>query len=470
MSTDPRDPPALREPPRIEPPRIERRIDPLAAPSQVALRGPASSHPASPLTRPDPIQWAPPEPRTWEDAGMDVGLGEQLVLRHLAGGGGDSSRQIAADICLAPPMVKDLLDALKQAKLLQLRHATATGDFSYELTEAGRAKALDYRRLCAYVGPAPVPFPQYLTSLREQSLGARAPTPADIHRAFADLLVPSGLIERLGPAITSGRALFLHGDPGNGKTSIAERVTRCFGDTIWIPYTLVIDGHIVKLYDPATHDAVDPADHPLPRRHDRRWIRIRRPTVVAGGELTLDMLEIQISAATHIGEAPLQLKANGGTLVIDDFGRQRIEPRVLLNRWIFPLERRMDFLRLPDGRKIPVPFDALLIFSTNLEPRDLVDEAFLRRIPYKVLVTDPTEAEFTALTERLAEAMSVRIAPGSLAHLLDCHYRRPGRKLRFCHPRDLLLQVVHQCRYEQRPPVATAAEWDRGALNYFGVV
>jgi predicted ATPase with chaperone activity len=330
---------------------------------------------------------------------------------------------------------------------------------------------MDYRRLCAYVGPAPVPFGQYLAGVRQQSLANCRPGPEDLERGFADLHVAEEIVGRLGPAITGGQALFLHGEPGNGKTSIAERITRCFGDTIWIPSTLIIDGHIVKLYDPASHEAVDVMPRPnLLERIDRRWVRIRRPTVLAGGELTLDMLEIQVNATTNLCEAPLQLKANCGTLVIDDFGRQRIPAQELLNRWIFPLERRIDFLRLPDGRKISAPFDALLVFSTNLEPKDLVDEAFLRRIPYKIRVDDPTPEQFRVLLETLAGHMDIVLPPGSVPYLMERHYRQAGRPMRFCHPRDLLLQISHQCAFERRRGVAAPSDWDRAVSTYFGAI
>jgi predicted ATPase with chaperone activity len=468
--------PARAEPARDrgEPPRDRgeppRRAEPPAR-VDLAVRGEGRIRDAdTPEVELPEARWQPREPRTWEEAGLDSLLGEQLVLRYLAGAGAESARQVATDLCLAVPLIKELLEQLKHTKLLQHRGSTPMGDFIYEVTDAGRTKALDYRRLCAYVGPAPVPFPQYLQSVREQTLRSRSPSPDDLARAFEDLVVSEDIIERLGPAVTSGKAMFLHGDPGNGKTSIAERITRCFGDAIWIPHALLIDGHLVKLYDPATHELVDPAFRPLTpaEKLDRRWVKIRRPTVVAGGELTLEMLEIQLNPSTNICEAPLQLKANCGTLVIDDFGRQRIEPQVLLNRWIFPLERRLDFMRLPDGRKITSPFDPLLIFSTNLEPRELVDEAFLRRIPYKIQVVDPTESEFRALLERVAARLDVRLVPGSVSYLLERHYRQAGRKFRFCHPRDLLLQVVNQCAYEQRPRVAGPLDWDHAVNNYFG--
>ncbi|MFN7144046.1 MAG: AAA family ATPase, partial [Myxococcota bacterium] len=455
-------PPAAHRDP---PPPPAARLDLSASPRPAFSTPPAMELPEQP-------RWQPREPRTWEEAGLDPLLGEQLVLRYFVGTGTESARTVANDLCLALPLTKELLEQLKTGKLLQHRGSTAMGDFIYELTEAGRSKALDYKRLCAYVGPAPVPWTQYLQSVRDQTLRSRTPTAEDLGRAFEDLLVSQDLVDRLGPAITSGRAMFLHGDPGNGKTSIAERITRCFGDEIWIPHALLVDGHLVKLYDPATHEQVDPAFKPLTpsERLDRRWVKIRRPTVVAGGELTLEMLEIQLNEDTNICEAPLQLKANCGTLVIDDFGRQRMEPQLLLNRWIFPLERRIDFLRLPDGRKITSPFDPLLIFSTNLEPHDLVDEAFLRRIPYKLKVCDPTEDEFIALVELVAARLDVVLAEGVVEYLVDRHYKQTGRKLRFCHPRDLLMQIVHQCAYERRHRFATPADFDRAVENYFGAL
>lgn len=465
LSGTPAPAPRLRAP---SPERLAATARQAVAPSGVDL----FEDPSRPkLELPDVGRFQPREPRTWEEAGVDDLLAEQIVCRYLLGRGAESGRIIANELAASATLLKDLLESMKQRKLVTHRTSTAVGDFVYELTDVGRDRAVEYRRQCSYVGPLPVPFAQYLASIREQTIQHVRPTPRDLDRAFSDLLVSEGVIGRLGPAISSGRALFLYGSPGNGKTSIAERITRCFGDFIWIPQTLYVEGHIVKLYDPGTHEAVDANFKPLTsaERLDRRWIRIRRPTVVAGGELTLEMLEIQESPYTHICEAPLQLKANSGTLVIDDFGRQRIEPQVLLNRWIFPLERRVDFLKLPDGRKINVPFDPILVFSTNIEPRQLMDEAFLRRIPYKIAVLDPTEEEFRALTEALAQHMGVEIEPGSVQYLIDRHYKHVRRPLRFCHPRDLLQQVAHEAAFQRQPARAGKAEWDRAAANYFGL-
>ncbi len=413
--------------------------------------------------------YLPREARNWEEVGVEPSLVEQIILRMLARDGAAHGRQISQEVCLSAALLKDLLDSMKLQKLLQHRGATQMGDFIWELTDLGRHTAIESRKLTSYVGPVPVPFHQYVRAVQNQTIATVRPTRDDLHRAFEDMTLGHGLIDALGPAISSGRALFLYGEPGNGKTSIAERVTRSFGDTIWIPITMLIDGHIVKLYDPATHVHQPDKSRTLTvlDRADRRWVRIERPTVIAGGELTLDMLEIQRNPVSGVCEAPLQLKANCGTLVIDDFGRQRIEPLTLLNRWIFPLERRVDYLRLPDGRKIPAPFDPLLVFSTNIDPATLVDEAFLRRIPYKIKVPDPTREEFAQLILDLARKLEVRVAPGSLTALIDRHYRT--RPMRFCHPRDLLQQVIDHARYAQEEPVATAEAWDRAVANYFGV-
>ena len=421
---------------------------------------------------PAPSRFQPMEPRTWEETGTDPVLIEQIVLRYLLAVGSESGRNIATDICIAAPLMKELLEYLKGQKLLQHRSSTAVGDFVYDLTDLGRARAQEYKRICAYVGPAPVPFDQYVKSVSEQSPSHRNLTQDDLNLAFEDMLLNKTLLSRIGPAITSGRALFLHGAPGNGKTSIAERLTRCFGDTIWVPHTLWIDGHLVKVYDPATHDAAQEDFKPLTaaERLDRRWIKIARPTVVAGGEPTLEMLEIQPDPLTNICEAPLQIKANCGTLVIDDFGRQRAPAQQILNRWIFPLERRMDYLKLPDGRKITAPFDPILVFSTNLDPRALVDEAFLRRIPYKVAVVDPDAREFCQLVEIMASQLGVLLPSGSPEDLILRHYRATKRPMRFCHPRDLLQQIANQARFERRAPVATPEAWDMAVSSYFGAL
>ncbi|MEQ1508224.1 MAG: AAA family ATPase [Myxococcota bacterium] len=432
-------------------------------------------HAARPVTQPPrppkpvPPEFFPLEARSFDEAGVDSAQIEALVLRMLLGTRAETGRNIAEAVRLPLALVRDVLDQAKDKKLVNYRGTTVMGDFVTELTDAGRDKGIESRKLTSYVGPAPVPWEHYLEALKYQALANLAPGPEDLQRAFADLQISEDLFDRIGPAVTSGRAMFLFGEPGNGKTSLAERMTNCFGGAIWIPHTLEIGGHLVKLFDPAIHRELEIDPSQAQKRPDRRWVRIRRPTVIAGGELTLDMLELKVDPVGHLCEAPLQLKANCGSLVIDDFGRGNTSPRDLLNRWIFPLEKRVDFLQLPDGRKVPAPFDCLLVFSTNLEPRDLADEAFLRRIPYKIYVGDPLEDEFEQLVVKMAAGFGVELQPRSVKYLIDRHYKMNKRPMRYCHPRDLLLQVVHLCEYERRSKVAGPTEWDRVVGNYFGV-
>ncbi len=481
--SNPEDDPRLARAPALRSPASVRWSDarpvdavPPAPSAMVQVGGrrdppPSSSGPRRPVADPAAVSRAatpafhPREPSSWAEVGFDASVAEQLVLRTLLELHVASGSALSRATALPAPLVKEVVDALKNSKLVVHRGTSTFGDFQSELSEAGQARAIDLRKGTTYVGPAPVPWDQYLASVQAQALAHRHPTPDDLANAFSDLLVSDELLMRLGPAVTSGRPMFLHGDPGNGKTSLAERMTRCFGDAIWVPYTLLLGGQLVKLFDPAVHERVEV--DPSGERFDRRWVRVKRPTVITGGELTLQMLEFELDPRSKLCEAPIQLKANCGTLVIDDFGRGNLSPRDLLNRWIVPLEKRVDFLRLPDGRKEQVPFECLLVFSTNLEPKDLADEAFLRRIPYKIQVVDPLEDEFMRLVESTARAMGIGLAPHAVRYLVDRHYKRSKRPFRFCHPRDLLLQVQHLCMFEGRAPVAGPAEWDLVASNYF---
>jgi hypothetical protein len=269
--------------------------------------------------------------------------------------------------------------------------------------------------------------------------------------------------------------MFLYGPPGNGKTAIAERITRCFGDEIYIPRCLIVDGLIIKVFDTAVHEEI-----PVPRESifkkdqiDTRWVKVRRPTIVVGGELTMEALEVQYNSVGRTCEAPTQLKSNCGTLVIDDFGRQRMKPIELLNRWIVPLEKRFDYLALPNGKKIQVPFDQLIIFSTNLEPKELCDDAFLRRVPYKINVPDAAETAFRKLFEFVAPGLGFTFDDQSrtaVDYLIEKHYRQTGRPFRFCQPRDLLLQAKNRCLYLGKPPAITAELFDYAVSVYFTIM
>ncbi|MCB9925239.1 MAG: AAA family ATPase [Planctomycetaceae bacterium] len=408
---------------------------------------------------------------------MSAGLSESdvegLIFKLLLGRGDTAGRLIADQIRLPFVLVSETLQRLKNEQLLVYRGSAPMNDYIYQLPDIGRERARRLAEHCSYFGAAPVALQDYLASVKAQSLGTQHPSVQDLKDAFSDLLINEHMLERLGPAINSGRGLFLFGAPGNGKTSIAERVTKAFGEYIWIPRAIGIDGEILRLFDPMCHEEAPQNDGPgllSQSRIDKRWVRVKRPTIVVGGELTMDALEVVFNTSTGISEAPLQLKSNCGTLVIDDFGRQRMTTDELLNRWIVPLEKRYDFLNLANGKKIQVPFDQLIIFSTNLEPKDLVDEAFLRRIPYKIEVIDPDEREFRELFKIMCPKMGFEYCEESVDHLLVHHYLEVERPFRNCQPRDLLMQVRNHCYYQGKELKLTPEAFDFAAENYFAVL
>ena len=417
--------------------------------------------------------YIPVEPESFLQAQLTDSEVESLILKFLLGRGDASGRDIAEQVKMPFVLVDELLRSMKNDQLVGHKGSAPMNDYQYQLSDLGRERGQRLVSHCTYFGSAPVSLKDYVASVQAQSLTAQQPSASQLEKAFADLLLSPRMLNRLGPAMNSGRGLFLYGAPGNGKSSIAERVTQAFGKHIWIPRAIGVDGEIIRLFDPVNH-----VEAPLgpqqglwdQRKIDRRWVRIVRPTIVAGGELTMSSLEVTINTSTGISEAPLQLKSNCGTLVIDDFGRQRMTTDELLNRWIVPLEKRYDFLNLASGKKIQVPFDQLIIFSTNLEPRELVDEAFLRRIPYKIEVTDPSEEEFRGLFEMMAERMGFEYRQAPIDYLIETHYRKTGRKFRFCQPRDLLLQVRNYCAYHKRPPELTNEFFDLAVENYFAVM
>ena len=421
---------------------------------------------------PRPNCFTPIAPATLRGSVLTDSRVESQILKTLLAAGTLTSRAVARATALPGRSVLGTLTRFKLEQLVFYRDSAAMGDFEYSLTDAGRTRARLYMEECAYVGPAPVTLEAYIDSVGKQGITTVQPQREDLERAFRDLIIDPSTFARLGPAINSGRGLFLYGFPGNGKTSIAERITDCFGDDVWIPYAISCGGEIIALFDPESHQMAAPSGTgeagagPI----DRRWVQIRRPTIVVGGELTMDELDLFQNPRTNVTEASLQMKSNTGTLVIDDFGRQRMSPIELLNRWIVPLEKRYDYLALANGKKIRVPFDQLIIFSTNLEPKDLVDEAFLRRIPYKINVVDPTEAEFRQLFDMLAPKLGVELDAGAVDHLVERHYRSVGRPFRCCQPRDLLLQIRNRAAYENEPAVASTQAFDQACENYFAVM
>ena len=409
----------------------------------------------------------------FEETGLSHALIESLILKFLMNAGTATGRRIAAELGLPFGPFPDFLRQLKNQQIVTYANSAAANDYVYSLTDTGRMRAKLYFDECAYVGTAPVPFDDYLESVAAQTITTEHPQEADLRKAFSDLLISDEIFAMLGPAINSGRGMFLYGYPGNGKTSIAERITRCFGTTVWIPRVLSVEGQIIKLFDMANHEPIElETSGGLldDLEYDRRWVHIRRPTIVAGGELRMEDLEIHYDPTTKVSEAPMQLKSNLGTFLIDDFGRQRMQPIELLNRWIVPLEKRYDFLSLANGKKIRVPFDQLILFSTNLEPKQLVDEAFLRRIPYKINAADPTEAMFRKMLAIFAPKLGFgEVDESAVDYLIQHHYQRVSRPFRCCQPRDLLLQVRNYCIYNDIPLELKPEYFDFAARNYFTV-
>ncbi len=461
--------PFLAPSPAASPPVLAPAIDhSLAADDDIVpVFKPAARRPES-ETNEEPFM--PLEPTSLEKSGLSRRDVEPLVLKFLLSANSASGRRIADHLKLPFAIIHDVMQGLKAQLAVALKGAAALSDYDYELSAAGQDRARRHANQCTYFGVAPVAFEPYLESIRQQSIRAARPRLGRLCEAFRDMILEPSMISQLGQAVHAGKGLLLYGPPGNGKSSLAERIMGAVGDTIWIPRTITITGEIIRLFDPAQHveEPLEPTSQlSNGPRIDRRWARIRRPTVVAGGELTLEQLECRLSTATGIIEAPLQMKSNGGALVIDDFGRQRITPAELLNRWIVPLEKGHDYLSLPSGRHLTIPFDQLLVLATNLRPHDLLDEAFLRRIPYKIEVFDPSEAQYRSLFKQQATAAGFTYDDDAVTYMIETHYRRHQRPLRFCHPRDLLTHVATFCEFHCRPPELSPETLDVAVRNYF---
>jgi predicted ATPase with chaperone activity len=368
------------------------------------------------------------------------------------------------------------MEFLKREHMCEVKGAggLGSGSYNYVITNKGMARAREQLERTAYVGPAPVPWEDYVTAMKIQGDGQLHVKPRLMEVALSHLVLDESIFSKVGPAINSGKSIFLYGPPGNGKTTIAESIGRLvLQDDMYIPYAIYVDGQIILLYDEINHEAVVQEEESGSRRRgnayrqDARWIRIRRPAVMVGGELTLDGLELKYDDNSKFYEAPFQMKANGGMFLIDDFGRQLIRPRDLLNRWIVPMEKQIDFLSLHTGRKLEVPFELLLVFSTNLPPRDLVDEAFLRRIRHKIEVTSPSFDSYREIFKRVCAQYNVPYDEKAVRYLLQEYYIKPERKLRANHPRDLVEQILDISNYMDVKPTLSKDLLDRAAESYF---
>jgi len=415
----------------------------------------------------------PPAPTTIEEMGLPVDRIHQLIVKTLYGA--EATGLMIADRMRLPfNMLEPLIEHARAEHLIEVKGAAGSGaaSYRYNLTDLGRDRALQFFEINHYVGPAPVSLASYVGQMRSLAANRGYIDRERLRGGFSHLVVDDRILEQLGPAVNSGKAVFLYGPPGNGKTVLAEGMGRSVGCDMYMPHAMDVDGSIIVMFDPINHeslevDAEQPSGIIKVAARDRRWVRIRRPVVMVGGELTLDMLELTFNPIAKYYEAPVQLKANGGVLLVDDFGRQRVQPQDLLNRWIVPLESRVDYLTLHTGKKFQVPFDTLIALATNLNPASLADEAFLRRIPYKIAVNDPTLEQFVRIFELNCERRNLRFHQVMVAYLQRRHYTPLGRPLRACHPRDLLDQVIALCRYRGIEPAITRELLDAACASYF---
>ncbi len=414
----------------------------------------------------------PFEPKTFDECGVSEMALESLLLQTFLAVGTSTGRGMTERVKLPYRIIEQQLAQLRVRQLIVHARPAPLNDFYYSLTENGQKRALTYQKSCSYTGPAPVPLMDYILSVEAQASNFEPITRSELKSALRDVTFDEAWLDFLGPAINSNSGIFLYGPPGNGKTTLARCLAACRGQEIWIPHAIIDDGMIIKFFDAAYHapcnSSVLKAGLMADQEHDRRWVRIKRPTVVVGGELTLDSLEIRHDQRSNTCEAPLQMKSNCGCLLIDDFGRQRVAPAELLNRWIVPLESRQDFLNLPTGKKLNVPFEQIILFSTNLQPEELVDEAFLRRVPFKINIGDPSVEEFMELFRRACESSSIPWRPDTVEKLIEKHYRSVNRPLRRCHARDLLHQIKCLCLYRDERLELRTELFDIACRNYFG--
>ncbi|HEX8077666.1 MAG TPA: AAA family ATPase [Chthoniobacterales bacterium] len=427
----------------------------------------------------------PSEPTSVAETGLGMGFLTDLILKIVYFHGNITGQQLS-EVTKLPflGVIDKVLEFLKLEEYVDIIGAQggfSERSFQYVIATKGRLKVNEVLDRSQYAGPAPVPLDDYIAMVHRQAVGEMVLDARTVRAAFSSLVISDRMLDKVGPAANSARSLFLYGPPGNGKTTIAEGIANMLGGHVLIPYAVEVDGQIIKIFDPLNHKPIElappPASEPASpfgnapapalRMPDRRWIACKRPQVVVGGELIMEQLELIFDPISKVYEAPYQLKANGGLFLIDDFGRQKCRPQDLLNRWIVPLEKKVDYLALQSGKKLQMPFDVLIVFSTNLSPKDLVDDAFLRRIRHKIEVPNPSPDEYREIFKLVCKAKKIPYSDEGLRYLIQEHYLKVRRDLRSCHPRDLCDQILDEAKYRNTVPSMSKELIDRACEAYF---
>jgi hypothetical protein len=418
---------------------------------------------------------SPPVPESIAETGIPPAIIEHLVLKYLYFKGDMLGREMASALGLKFSLIDELLETLKRQHYVGVKKSLGMGNSSgiFALTESGRSLTREYLENNLYAGPAPVPLYQYTEVVRRQKLRDNWLNPALLKQAYKHLVVEADILAQLGPAVNASKSFLIYGQPGNGKTALAESLFQLDSDPIYMPYAIECQGNIIQLYDPIYHQKIEDQEMEfsaaisLQLPYDGRWFKCRRPFIITGGELTLDMLDLSYNKVSKVYDAPFQLKSNNGIYLLDDFGRQKCSPAEILNRWIVPMERHTDYLSFQAGGKMTVPFEAFLIFSTNLRPDQLGDEAFLRRIQYKMFLRNPRAPEFIEIFQRFATSRKLECPAGLTEAFVDKHYLQGGKRLRRCHPRDVISHAIDIIHFENLPMALNEDVLDRAFHSCF---